>query len=132
MAEHDSEERDGRRRLGDRLEGIVPDSVRKAIYTSLGAVFLTEDGIRRALADVKVPTDAISYFISQSNKTKEELFQAIAKEVASTLLKDRDPTELLQTALQNMTVHMDVNLEFRAKEDEQAPGLKVKVSGKKR
>jgi len=132
MAEHDSEERDGRRRLGDRLEGIVPDSVKKAIYTSLGAVFMTEDGIRRALADVKVPTDAISYFINQSNKTKEELFQAIAKEVAGTLLKDRDPTELLQTALQNMTVHMDVNLEFRPKEDAQAPGLKVKVSGKKR
>jgi len=127
MAEHDSDEREGRRRLGDRLDGIVPDSVKKAIYTSLGAVFMTEDNVRRALADIKVPTDAVSYFISQSNKTKEELFQAIAKEVATTLLKDREPTELLQKALEGLNVRMSVDIEFKPKDDRKSPGIDVKV-----
>ncbi len=127
MAEHDSDEREGRKRLGDRLDGIVPDSVKKAIYTSLGAVFMTEDNVRRALADIKVPTDAVSYFISQSNKTKEELFQAIAKEVATTLLKDREPAELLQKALEGLNVRMSVDIEFKPKDDHKSPSFDVKV-----
>ncbi len=130
MAEHDSDEREGRRRLGDRLDGIVPDSVKKAIYTSLGAVFMTEDSVRRALADIKVPTDAVTYFISQSNKTKEELFQAIAKEVATTLLKDREPTELLQKALEGLTVRMNVDIEFNSKIEGEKSSVKVNVRGR--
>ncbi|MCW5828053.1 MAG: hypothetical protein KIT79_01940 [Deltaproteobacteria bacterium] len=137
MPEHDSDsgqrdEREGRRRLGDRLDGIVPDSVKKAIYTSLGAVFMTEDSVRRALADIKVPGDAVSYFINQSKQTKEELFNAIAREVASTLLKDRDPVELLQAALQNVTVTLTAEVDFKAKEDPAAPGMEVKVRAKRR
>src|SRR5207302_5978390 len=44
-----------------RLEGFIPDIVKRTFYAGLGAVFTTEEGIRKIASDLKLPKDVANY-----------------------------------------------------------------------
>lgn len=121
------DERDERdaRTLSARLEGLVPDVMKRTFYTGLGALFLTEDGIRRQLTELKVPKDIGGYIVSQSSKSKEELFDAIAREVAK-VFKDTNPETVVRNAMTGM--RMKIEVEFEPIEEGEKTGASAKVN----
>lgn len=125
MSEEFDEEQAEReaRSLSARLEGLVPDVMKRTFYTGLGALFLTEDGIRRQLGELKVPKDLTSYVVSQSTRSKEELFDAIAREVAK-IFQDTTPEEAIRNALTGM--RMKIEVEFEPAEEDEKPAARVK------
>jgi hypothetical protein len=64
-----------------RLEGFIPDIVRRTFYAGLGAVFTTEEGIRKIASDLKLPKDVANYLIQQAAASKDELFRVVGKEL---------------------------------------------------
>lgn len=120
------DDRDDReaRTLSARIEGLVPDVMKRTFYTGLGALFLTEDGIRRQLAELKVPKDITGYIVSQSSRSKEELFDAIAREVAK-VFQDTTPEEIVRNAMTGMKMKIEVEFE-PADADKDSGGTKVK------
>jgi hypothetical protein len=64
-----------------RLEGLVPDLVKRTFYAGLGAVFTTEEGIRKLATEFSLPKDVASYLINSAQSTKDELFRIVAKEM---------------------------------------------------
>ncbi|MEW6775152.1 MAG: hypothetical protein AB1405_02560 [Bdellovibrionota bacterium] len=124
-----SEEKDERqaRSFSSRLDSLVPDSMKRAFYTGLGALFLTEDGIRRQISDLKLPKDLAGYIISQSSKSKEELFEAIAREIAK-MFQDVQPEEVVRTAIAGMKMKMNIEIEFEpmGETESAAPRTRVK------
>lgn len=81
--DRDSDERDKElgRTMRQRLEGLVPDLVKRTFYAGLGAVFTTEEGIRKLAQDFSLPKDVASYLISSAQTTKDELFKIVAREM---------------------------------------------------
>src|SRR5512141_2385140 len=69
------------RSVRQRLEGLVPDLVKRTFYAGLGAVFTTEEGIRRLAQDFSLPKDVANYLINSAQSTKDELFRIVAKEM---------------------------------------------------
>jgi hypothetical protein len=59
----------------------VSDWVKKTLLTGVGAVFMTEEGIRHALSEMKLPKNVIASAVAQADKTKQEVSAMIAKEV---------------------------------------------------
>lgn len=108
---HEHEDERESRRLAGRLDAFVPDVMKRAFYTGLGALFLTEDGIRRQMSELKLPKDVVGYVVSQSNRSKEELFETIAREIAK-VFRGTEPDELLRNAFSGMKVKMNIELEF--------------------
>jgi len=53
-----------------KLSGLVPDIVRRAVLTGVGALFMTEEGIRNLVGDMKMPKDALAFLMSQADKTR--------------------------------------------------------------
>ena len=104
------EEHEGRG-FTSRLDSLVPDVMKRAFYTGLGALFLTEDGIRRQLSELKVPKDVVGYVVNQSSKSKEELFEAIAREIAK-MFQDVQAEDVVRTALSGMKMKMSIEVEF--------------------
>ena len=128
--EHDDEQEG--RRLGSRLDAFVPDVMKRAFYTGLGAVFLTEDGVRRQMSEMKLPKEVVSYVVNQSNKSKEELFDAIAREIAK-VFAGTEPDELLRNAFTGIKVKMNIELEFaQAGEESEDEEVGVKKPSKVR
>lgn len=83
--ERDERERDRDRdglseSLRQRLEALVPDLVRRTFTAGMGAVFSTEDSLRRLTKDINVPNVA-GYLGEAADNTKDKVLEIIAREV---------------------------------------------------
>ncbi len=69
------------RGLRDRLEGLVPDIVRKTFYAGLGALFTTEEGIRKITHDFSLPKDVANYLLNSADGAKDEVMGILGREL---------------------------------------------------
>lgn len=103
----------------DTRVGILPDALRKALITGISAVFMTEEGIRNALSELRLPKDAVSYLMQQTERSRKELFRAVSDELKG-FLQGVDVTRAMRKALTGLKV--EVKAEFRFIEvDDDAP-----------
>jgi hypothetical protein len=111
------------------LGGGVADRLRKAMLTGLGAVFMTEEGIRTLVRDLKLPKDAIGYVLSQAERSKAELFRVIGEELRrffeSAALR-KELTKLLSD------VTIEIRADVRLRPDGRQPEVKVHTVKAKR
>ncbi|MDX2088144.1 MAG: hypothetical protein SFX73_09845 [Kofleriaceae bacterium] len=64
--------------IRQRLESLVPELVKKTFAAGMGAVFSTEEGIRR-LARESLP-EVAGYIASSADGAKDKVFEVIARE----------------------------------------------------
>lgn len=114
----------------DEKRGFVPDFVRRMAWAGLGAVFMSEEGIRRLAGQLKLPKEALQFLLHQAEKTKDQIGQTVSDEVRKLLQSERLRDELLRM-IAGMTI--EVRAEVRLVPDRvkgESPSLlpKVKVS----
>ena len=63
---------------GKLTDWVLPEFIKRGLLAGVGALFMTEEGIRSTLGDLKLPKDAAQFVISQVSRTKEDLFRIIA------------------------------------------------------
>jgi len=107
--------------------GGMTELARKILLTGVGAVFMTEETIRKTLGDLKLPKDAVGSVVDSLKKQKDEVLQLVAQELSSFFSRVKVHEEL-QKALKGMQIHLDAKISFdQAKESSTA-----KVEIKKR
>lgn len=118
----------GDERFRQKLEGIFPDLLRKAFFAGLGAVFTTEEGVRKFATDFSLPKDAVAFLLSQAQSTKDDLLRAIAAEVGGFLrgLNVGDELQRMLTA-----ISLEVKTEIRFIPNEARPKVTNKVAVKR-
>src|SRR5262249_59943784 len=65
--------------IRQRLEHLGPELVKKTFAAGMGAVFQTEEGIRRIAREVSLP-DVAGYIASSADGAKDKVFEVIARE----------------------------------------------------
>ncbi|MBA3539476.1 MAG: hypothetical protein H0T79_07580 [Deltaproteobacteria bacterium] len=65
--------------IRQRLEHLVPELVKKTFAAGMGAVFSTEEGIRKFAREVNIPTVA-GYIADSADGAKDKVFEVIARE----------------------------------------------------
>jgi hypothetical protein len=117
--------RNGKDRERDREgRGFVTEFVRKVAVTGLGALFMTEEGLRALAGQLKLPKELLGVILSQAEKTKSEIGRIVSEEIRRFLQSDRLREEVLKLVSQ-MTI--EVKAEFRLKPDDLAgSSLEVK------
>ncbi|MBI3179411.1 MAG: hypothetical protein HYZ27_07095 [Deltaproteobacteria bacterium] len=109
----------------DDPRGGLTDSIRKALLTGLSAVFMTEEGIRNVLSDMRLPKEALGYIAQQTDRTRRELFRAVNQEIKN-FLKGVDWNREVRKALVGLKVEVKAIVRFR--EDERAtPEISVRL-----
>jgi hypothetical protein len=73
-------DRDLSENLRARLEQLVPDLVRRTFTAGLGAVFSTEEGIRKVTRELQLPNVA-GYLADTADNTKDKVLEIVAREV---------------------------------------------------
>ena len=91
--------------------GLLGDSIRKAVVGGMTALFMTEEGIRSALGDMRLPKEALSYISQQTDRTRREIFRAVSVELKS-FLAGIDLSGALRKALSGMKVEVRAELRF--------------------
>lgn len=114
-----------------RLEGIIPETVRKALVTGLGALFMTEEGIRHLVTEMRLPKEAVGYLLKHADQAKDQLLEAVSKELR-TFLESVNLAEELQKILSSVV--LEVKTEIRLVPSEEGlvkPKLSTSVQARR-
>lgn len=127
--------------LGDDEEGVggregragfVPEFVRKVAVAGLGALFMTEDGIRSLSGQLKLPKEVLGLVLSQAEKTKGDIGRVVSEELRRFLQSEKLREEFLKL-MSGMTVEVTAQIrlvppEEGGKKKQAAPSAKLTVS----
>lgn len=90
--------------------GRVSEFVRKFAVAGLGALFMTEEGLRALAGQLKLPKEMLGYLLQQAEKTKDDVSRVASEEIRKFLQSDKLRQEFI-TLMSQMTV--EVKAEFR-------------------
>ena len=81
---------------GDGARGPIVELMRKVAFAGLGALFMTEEGIRSLAGQLKLPKEALGFVLSQAERTKDEVGRVLSEEVRRFLRSDKLRADFLQ------------------------------------
>ena len=111
--------------IRNRVEALIPEVVRRAFLTGLGAVFLTEDSVRRAVTDLSLPKDAVDAVIDRLGHSKDQVVETISRELRAFL--DRiDVGAEVQKLLTSLTFEIKTEIRFIPNNDRVKPKMDTK------
>jgi hypothetical protein len=103
------------------------DTVRKAVLTGLGAVFLTEEGARKVAREWKLPKEIVGYIAGQAGGAKDEIVRVVTEEVRKFFESEALRREFLRViSSMSIEVHAEVRLK-PSRGGKVAPEVKVAV-----
>jgi hypothetical protein len=118
--------------LRQRLEGLIPEIVRRTFYAGLGAVFTTEEGVRKLATEFSLPKDVARYLIQQAGSARDELFRIVATELRN-FLESLNLNEELQRLLTSLSFEIKTEIRFIPNDQKLLkPKVKNKVTVKRR
>jgi hypothetical protein len=108
-------------------KGFVPEIVRRAVLTGVGAIFMTEEGIRNLVGDMKLPKDALTFLLAQADRTRSEVTRIVSHEVRRFLESETLRREIWKLLT---SVTLEVNAEVKLKPSGE-PHIKAKIKRKR-
>lgn len=116
-----------------RLEAFVPELVRKTFAAGMGAVFTTEEGIRRMTKDLTLPKEVAGYLVSTASTTKDEVLRVLAREIRE-FLQTVNLSEEIARMLTTLSFEVKTEIRFIPNDEKYTgvePDVKAKVRVKK-
>ncbi len=113
-----------------RLETFVPELVRKTFAAGLGAVFTTEEGIRKLSKEIPQAKDVVDYVASTAGSTKDEVMRMMARETRE-FLQTVNFSEEIAKMLTMLSFEVKTEIRF-IPNDEKFGGVEPDVKAKVR
>jgi hypothetical protein len=127
MSEHDDDPPPEEMPEEAPAKGFVPEIVRRAVLTGVGALFMTEEGIRNLVSDMKLPKDALAFLLAQADKTRGEVTRVVTQEVRRFLESETLRREIWKLLT---SVTLEVSAEVRLKPTGE-PHIRARVKPRK-
>ena len=96
--------------IRQRLEHLVPELVKKTFAAGMGAVFSTEEGIRKIAREVSLP-DVVGYVASSADGAKDKVFEVVARETRE-FLSNLNLTEEIAKILTTLSFGIKTEIRF--------------------
>lgn len=93
-----------------RLEGVIPDIVRRAVELGVEKTLEAPDNVKQLVGDLKLPKEIAHYLLTQIDETKNGLFRVVAKEIRDFLEHTNFAGEMQKILT---TVQFEVNTTIR-------------------
>lgn len=106
----------------------IPPLTKKILTLGLGAFFLGEDYLRRAVKDAKLPRDLGKSIAQNAAKGKDELFGYVAREL-SQFLRQMDIQAELSRFAASHKIKVTTEIEFLPKDPSKAAPPAPEASG---
>jgi len=112
----------------------VSDLFRKVLVSGVGALFMTEEGIRSMVKELKLPKEIIGAVIAQADRTKSDVVRVVGSEVRSFLESSTLRKDLLELATQ-LRLEVRAEIGIKHKDDDSTvfePTVKGRVDVRRR
>jgi len=93
-----------------RLEHMIPELVKKTFAAGMGAVFSTEEGIRKIAREVSLP-DVAGYIASSADEAKDKVWEIIARETRE-FLSNLNLTDEIAKLLTTLSFEIKTEIRF--------------------
>lgn len=114
----------------DLTAGIV-NILRKAVSTGIGAAFMTEESVKKMLADLPLPKDIANGLLQNAKNTKDEFVDSIKNELRS-YLANVDLSKEIENIVKNYDFEISAKIKLAPKDKKQtSPKLKVSKKPKR-
>lgn len=126
----EDEEHEGaglRGRLESLLPGVLPGVLRRTVSTGQGARQMTEDVIRGAISDLRLPKEAVHTIVEIADTTKKEVVRVAAREFRDFLESARFNDELAKI-LTGLSLEIKTEIRFVPNADALKPAVTSKAS----
>ncbi|MET0403188.1 MAG: hypothetical protein ABW123_12330 [Cystobacter sp.] len=111
--------------------GFVPEFMRKVAVAGLGALFMTEEGLRAMAGQLKLPKEVLGYVLGQAEKTKDEVGRVVSEELRRFLQSEKLRDEVLKL-MSGMTIEVKAQIRLlpaeRDDKEQGEPPLRAKVA----
>lgn len=104
----------------------VGDLVRRALLAGVGAVFMTEEQIRRSVHELKLPKEAFGYIAGQAEKTRAEAARILRKELRRFLNSDAFKQQVADL-LSGVTLEIKADVRLKPSTQPEVTAAKVRV-----
>jgi hypothetical protein len=101
--------------------GFVPEFVRKVAVAGLGALFMTEEGIRNLAGQLKLPKEVLGFILTQAEKTKDEVGRVLAEELRRFLQSEKLREEFVKL-MSGMTLDVRAQIRLVPSDDDREGG----------
>ncbi len=71
----------------DKDKHGLGEALKKVFSVGVSAAFMTEEGIRKYLADLKLPKEILEALLAGANRSKDEITNRVAKEINGIISK---------------------------------------------
>ena len=112
----------------EQAKGFVPDIVRRAVLTGVGALFMTEEGIRNLVGEMKLPKDALGFLVAQADKTRSEVTRIVTQEVRRFLESETLSREIWKL-LTSVTLEVNATVQLKPSGE---PHIKARLKSRKK
>jgi hypothetical protein len=92
--------------------GFVPEFVKKVAVAGLGALFMTEEGIRSLASQLKLPKEMLGFILTQAEKTKDDIGRVITDEVRRFLQSEKLREEFIKL-MAGMTLELKAEIRLK-------------------
>ncbi|HYR56971.1 MAG TPA: hypothetical protein VEM39_12660 [Myxococcaceae bacterium] len=125
----DVDELESLEEIADEKEGklsFVPELVKRVAVAGLGALFMTEEGIRSLAGQLKLPKEVLGFIVSQAEKTKDDIGRVVSDEVRRFLQSEKLREEFLKL-LTGTTIEITAQVRLMPEKPhgDAKPGLSV-------
>jgi hypothetical protein len=96
--------------LRRRLEALIPEIVKKTFSAGMGAVFSTEEGIRKLAKEINIP-DVAGYIASTADTTKDKVLEVVARETRE-FLQTMNLSEEIAKLLTTLSFEIKTEIRF--------------------
>ena len=98
--------------IRQKLEQLVPDLVKKTFAAGMGAVFTTEEGIRRVVGGARESLPEVAgYLASSADGAKDKVFEIVARETRE-FLANLNLTEEIAKILTTLSFEIKTEIRF--------------------
>lgn len=97
------------------LKNQASEVVKKVLTVGVGAIFLTEEGVRKLVSDFKLPKELMTGVLDSAKKTRAEFLDRFSQDVMKKLGDKMDLKELLQEMLRENEINVEMKFSFKDK-----------------
>ena len=119
------------------LRGRATDFMKKALVAGVGALFLTEEGIRNLMGELKLPKELIGALLAQADRTKQDVVRSLSEELRRFFESAQLHEEILKL-LTDVTIEIKTEIKLHPEgrgvrsEVVAAPKVAVRRGGKRK
>ncbi len=95
--------------------GVLPELTKRILSAGVGAYFLTEDAVRRAVGEAKLPSDVADRLVTGAKRRKDDMLGFVKRELAG-VIQNIDVQGEVRRFLSAHKVKISAEIEFIPKE----------------